>query len=511
MSNTVLPHFFDKIVSNQCLKYSLVFAIISCFLAAGCKSSDKSKSFFPFYGDGTAANSPANEFPPGQPPIDPAPQVIVQNGPGPATPSSPGLSAQALPASTSSTSNAYAPPELVPAATSSPYARNDTTPVYDPPPGTNTNSGGTAGTIPNTYSSSSSSNSTTRGGTPSSGYSYDGTSANGTSTTGDTSSYSNGGYSNGTSYGTASPTGSTSKSTNGTNYGGSSYGGTGYDSGNGNSGYGGSSTTGGEYSHGPSSGYNNTSLTPPATPLNDGDYLAANGAMMRVIHGKVYDLVQYTERNPPVLPDFMDMDHVSSQPATVSQTATTIQPTNDYRTAVQMTQDFGRQVPVPTYENLLSQQESGPQVSSQGIVTVTVPAQTTIIPENAAVATVASLEYSEYSEIGSLTAPSSAGGNGSAAIDGEMQRSIWSIMAGQNNDFLLYDIKSQSGAQKNDLPAYFPLSNPLAGYVGQAYGNAIPGSSNSHTFPGQSPAGYIIHETPPSLFRCPPRMVYPGY
>jgi hypothetical protein len=143
----------------------VVIVIVSCLLAFGCKSSDKSKSGFPFFGGGTAANSPANEFPAEQAAIPPAAPVVVQNGPGPATPSSPVMSA-----ATSGTSSAYNPPELVPAgrAVASPaYAAENSTMVFDPSPGATTNSGGAAGPLPGAYSGSGY-GSTTTGGSSSS-------------------------------------------------------------------------------------------------------------------------------------------------------------------------------------------------------------------------------------------------------------------------------------------------------------------------------------------------------
>lgn len=536
----MIPSLWNNCTANRCVKYFGVIAILCCIIPVGCKSSDKSKSIIPFFGGGTAVNSPTDEFASGQPPIDPATQLVVRDGPGPATPSSPVLSAQGTSASTSTASNAYAPPDLMANGQSSNQANynpDNTTMVYNPPPGANTNSGGTAGRIPNTYSA----NEADTGGTSSSRYGYGGTSTpNGSSNSSNGSSFSTaspvGSYTSSTNtsgYGTGLPANSSSGSTSGTRSGAaSSTGGTSNSTNNsGNSDYGGSgyrgtsygdsdrsnSTSGREYYHGPETGYS-SSLAPNTTPLDDGDYLAADGSMKRVINGKSYDLVQYNYRTPPVLPNLND--DFASPSATAPQTATTIQPTNDYRSATQMTQDFS-QVPIPTYESLLSQQETGTQISSQGVVTITDPKQTIIVPENATIETVPSLDYSEYSEIGALTASSSAGGYETVAIDDEMRRSIWSIMAGQNNDYLLHGTKTQSESDKNNKPAYFPLSNPLAGYVNQTTGNhqttgnIAPGFPGSSLSPGQSfrhaPGSYIFYESAPRLFLCPRQTVYQWY
>ena len=646
MSNVKSHRFFDTCTTNRCVKYSVVIAVLCCILSAGCKSSDKSKSMVPFFGGGTPVNSPADEFPPPQPSMDPAAQLIVREGPGPATPSSPVMSAQGTSASTSSTSSAYAPPDFVSTGQATPQTTPQTTPqaingannmtlVYDPSPGTKTNSGGTAGTLPNTYSASASGSGTNGtssyddgyGGSskPSGGTSYGTSTPSGTSTLSGGTSYGGTSYgsstpsggtsygssssssnyaspSNGSSYGTSSstggvsgssdnassyvtspPTGSYTSSSGSTKYGSgsstsgsSTSGSSSSTSGSSSSTNGSSSSTNGSSSStngsssstngsssstnksddggsntgssntggssyggsntGGSSGSSSTSLSddqdntrskspydsdytspygsdysssvaPAATSPEDGDYLLADGSLRRVIHGKVYDLVQFIDRNPPILPHLNpDLSSaVSSQAASVPQTSTNISPMNDSRTAFQMTHDFA-QVPIPTYESLLTQQERGgdTQISPQGVVTVTDPKKTTILPDNAHVETVLPLAYSDYSEIGTIRASSSTGGNAGAVIDEEMRRSIWSLMAGQNNDLLLYNTKSQSESEKNAKPAYFPLSNPLAGFVNQAGGHATPGVTGFHFYSGQSTGGPVIYQTSPRLFPCLP-------
>jgi hypothetical protein len=243
---------------------------------------------------------------------------------------------------------------------------------------------------------------------------------------------------------------------------------------------------------------------PTAAPLEDGDYLAADGTMSRVINGKIYELVQYRTTNPQLLPGWDAGTPSTSSPSNpVPQTPTQIQLTTDYRTATRMTQDFGN-VAIPTYENLLGQQESYAQIAPQGVVTVTVPVQATIVPETTPVETVPSLDYSQYSEIGTITAPSSISSipstGSSATADDEIQRSIWGIMASQNNDYLLYNAKNQSELEKSNLPTYLPLSNPTPA--------SLPGTSIN---PGTSRGGTIFSETSPYLVPCPPRTVYQRY
>ncbi len=191
-----------------------------------------------------------------------------------------------------------------------------------------------------------------------------------------------------------------------------------------------------------------------------------------------------------------------------------------------MTKAFG-QVPIPSYDVILNQRDSGLQDISQGVITVTAPpVKTSILPEDSNVETIASLDYSQYSEIGALTAPSSLNAGGSA-VDEEMQRSIWSIMAVQDNDYLLYNTaKTQGESEKNDSPTYFPLVNPLAPYASLANGNVASaetqtlqgnvfpatsrqsnGFSGSYIYLGQSPNGYVYTDNP-CLFRCFSQPIY---
>jgi len=422
MFNTALPQTLRQRKVSIVRFFLPIVIILSCLLAIGCASSGN-KSFMPFFGGGTPVKSPENEFQPASPPMIASQPITINEGPGPATPSSPVVSAV-----TSSSSNTYDPPAMLPARSASPaasYARNNMTEVYDISPSTKTNSGGVAGSLPSTYSSysgSSYSGSTTgTGSTSNSSNSYD---YGRTSTTG-----------SGSGSGRTYPASSTSSSTNNTRYGNdSSYDGAGYDG----SSYGDSSPYD-RYNHGPLTGHS-SSLVPAGSGLEDGDYQAEDGSMMRVINGKAYELVQYIDRNPPRLPDLLgDPQSQSSTQPQIPHTSTPVQILADYRTATQMTNDFGKSLPIPEYENLLDQQANGLYVMSQGVVTVTVPATpTTIIPDNAPVETVASLDYSDYSHVSSIRVPSSLNNGANSEVDEEVQRSIWSIMAKQNHDLLLY-------------------------------------------------------------------------
>ena len=386
------------------------FFSLSCLLTVGCKTSGN--SIVPFYGDGTAINSPASEFPSEQA-MNPAQQITINDSPGPAVPSTP-----TSPATTLGAPNTYDPPDMLPARSSlsdSTYAQDNMTMVYDIPPDTQTNSGGTAGSLSPTYYSSPAS----VGRTPSSSNGF----------------VSPATIDRGSDFGRNNMTGSgTPGFSNGTSSGESSS----YDS----SGYG-DSTTDNRYYHGPSNGHT-SSLVPTGSQLEDGDYLTANGTMTRVINGKAYELVQYITRTPPILPDLSDLTQSqSSSLPQILQTATQVQISTDYRTAIQMTDQFGK-VPIPEYESLLDRQENGLHVLSQGVVTVAVPAEkTTIFPGAVPVETVSSLDYSEYSNIGAIQAPSSMNHGVGGDVDEEMQRSIWTIMANQNHDLLLYSPKTK--------------------------------------------------------------------
>ena len=396
-------------------------AVLTCLLTMGCASSDKSGSFIPFFGGGTPVNSPENEFPPESLPMNPAQQVIVNDGPGPATPSTPVSSAV-----TSNPSNAYNPPEMlhvrnVPPASASP--QDNMTMVYDIPPSMKTNSGGVAGSLSPAYSGYSGST-TGHGGASSSNYDYG---YGRTPATGVGSDY-------GRTYPASSTSSSANDTRNDTKYGNESrYDGSSH----------GDSTPYNRFYHGPPTGHT-SSLVPTGTRLEDGDYLANDGSMMRVINGKAYQMVQYFQPGSPVLPVFPDesRSQLSTQPP-IPHSSTQIQISMDYRTATQMTDSFNK-VPIPEYASLLDQQESGLYVASQGVVTVAVPATTTtIIPDSAPVETVPSLDYSEYSGIGAIKATASLGHGANGEVDEVMQRSIWSIMANQNHDLLLYPRKTK--------------------------------------------------------------------
>gem|GEM_PF-6636812 len=415
MLNTAQTQTFCQCKASGIRFFLSVVVVFPCLLAMGCASSDKSKSFWPFYGGGTSVNPPENEFSAASPPMSPAPPVTVSDGPGPATPSDPVSSAV-----TSNSPNPYNPPDMLPARSASPaptYARDNRTEVYDIPPGTRTNSGASAGVLPNPFYDSGSS--TGLGGTTSSGQGGD----SGRPST----------PRNGSDSGRAVPNDGTSNSKNDTNSSGrSSYDGVDY----------GGSTTDNRYDPGPSTGYR-SSLMPTDSRLEDGDYLAGDGSMKRVIHGKVYELVQYIPRTPPILSDLSGeaQPRLSAQPQ-FPQTSTQIQISTDYRSATQMTESF-RQVPIPEYGSLLDQQANGLHVLSQGMITVSAPTTTTIIPDSVPVETVPSLDYSDYAEIGAIKVPSTRNHGPIGEVDEEMQSSIWSIMAKQNHDLLLFPQKTK--------------------------------------------------------------------
>ena len=404
MLNTAPPQMFcQRRVSG--IPFFLSVVVLSCLLTIGCKSSGN-KSIIPFFGGGAQVDLPENEFAQSSPPVSPTPPISINDGPGPAIPSTAASSAV-----TSNQSNAYNPPDMMPAqSATSPaalYARDSMTEVYDIPPGTKTNSGGSAGSLPGTYS----------------GY------AGSSTGIGNTSTSSNGfGNSSGAGsrfdYGRTSQSGDTSSSMNDT-------------SSNNSSGYGGS-TTDNRYYHGPSTGHT-SSLVPTGSHLEDGDYLVDDGSMMRVINGKAYQMVQYFQRTPPIFPDLThETQSQSTTQPQIPYTSTPVQIATDYRTATQMTESFGK-VPIPEYENLLNQQENGFHFISQGIITVASPAATTIfIPDTAPVETVPSLNYSDYSGIGTIKVPPALNHGTNGDIDDPMKNSIWSIMAKQNHNLLLY-------------------------------------------------------------------------
>jgi len=221
----------------------------------------------------------------------------------------------------------------------------------------------------------------------------------------------------------------------------------------------------------------------PLAPTEDGDYLADDGTKIRVIEGKPYLLVQYyIPDTPPIFPNSPNSPDIaghseaasgqvltqpySSPPNTTPQIATpqNIVPIQDYRTATQVTQIFAG-VPIPSYSAILSEQQANPLPFEQGLVTVTAPTTVvTVLPEGSGVETVPSLKYNDFSDSIAgryVLLPESAGNmsssighnvsSGTASIDNEISGvagrsevapySIWSLMAVQNNDLLLYPTK----------------------------------------------------------------------
>lgn len=505
----------------RCSRCLVLFVLAASFLAAsGCKSSDKSQSAPPFFRDGAAAD-PALQPLPGEP----GASLIVRESPGPAMPTQENyLQGGVSPGTSYGTSGTYTPPDL------SAHV-SDTTMVYGVPPGTETNGGGSAGSIPNAYSASPNS------GTSSTGYSY-GSGSNG-GTTGTTSP-----YGSGSSQPTGSGYGGSSDYGSGTNYGGST--GSGYNgssspygsgsSYDGSTGYGGGSSTGTDYYRGSMSGQT-TLYAPNQEALADGDYLSDDGSKYRVVNGKKYELVQYSVPRTPVLPDRISE---SSTTGTAYEspiietpgydTSTAVPMTSDYRTAIQMTNTFGRrlgQVPIPTYDAILGQQDGLSQNIVHGMVTISEPKTVTIMPaEDSAVETVPSLNYDDYSRIGSQTATATLGAGSNDLLDEEMQNSIWTAMARQDNDLLLYSEKTQEELEAKNQPKYTPLINPLgldryqtiisapaqvaqpsgmmpSPATGYVYGNTM-------AFPNQT---YFIRSdnASPCLFRSLSQTIYQAY
>jgi len=193
-----------------------------------------------------------------------------------------------------------------------------------------------------------------------------------------------------------------------------------------------------------------------AVPLGptaeDGDYLADDGTKVRVIDGKPYLLVQYfIPDTPPILPDSSGIaGRGAAEPLPSPQIAVpqNIVPIQDYRTATQVTQILAG-VPIPSYSAILRERQAGSLNFGQGLVTVTAPATVvTVLPESSegsrlaatgnGVETVPSLKYSDYSSIGTQTAALSSATGNTYVDNDEMRSSIWSFLAAQNNDLLLY-------------------------------------------------------------------------
>ena len=444
---------FDEMMPIRGLRcLVLLIVAVSLFVASGCKSSDKSNSWTPFFGGSPAdpATDPATQP---LPPLSSEAPIVVSESPGPAMPTQNGLSSGVTSSSSYGSSSSYVPPDLAAssgtAASNPPSYSGGTTMVYSAAPGTETNAGGVAGSLPNTYSTSS--------GTSSPGYTYGTSSSPYTTGSGQTS---------GSSYGSGSSNDDASGYRSGSSY----------DNG-GTSGYGSSSTSGADYYHGPSTGHS-TSLSPERQILADGDYMAADGTKYRVINGKQYELVQYSEVRTPNLPSGTGTDGTTTVPnyeirsggtpsyqPPVYETSTVVPMTTSYRTAIQMTEAFGRaqgHVPIPTYDAILGQQNGLAQNVTQGIITIGEPVRTTILPaDDSTTETVASIDHADYSEIGAMTAPSTSANGINNESDQEMQNSLWSVMARQDNNYLLYGSNLQQESKNKNQPMFYSLIDPL--------------------------------------------------
>ena len=248
--------------------------------------------------------------------------------------------------------------------------------------------------------------------------------------------------------------------------------------------------------------------------LTDGDYTAPDGTEYRVINGKKYELVQY--REPPILPNWNGESTPNAPAPSSPERSTPVQMISDYRTAIQMTDNFGRalgHVPVPTYDSLLDQHNGQSLNAMQGIVTISFPKNITITPaDDSAIETVTSLDYEDYSGVGSLSAPSTSPIMSGGAIDDEMQNSIWMIMARQDNNHLIYASQNQQELELRNQPTYHPLPGLPESYSNQT--NIIPrangagggaSSGNIGQFYGQ------YGETSPCLFRYLSQRIYQTY
>jgi len=459
---------FDEKTPIQGLRcLVLLIAAASLFVANGCKSSDKPNSWTPFFG-----GSPTDPATQPLPPLSSEAPIVVSELPGPAMPTQSGLSSGVTSSSSYDTSNSYVPPDLAASsgtAVSNPTSYSSgTTMVYSTMPGTKTNAGGVAGSLPNEYSASSSSETT------SPNYTYETSSSPYTTGSSQTSGSSNGGSS---SYG--------SGSTN-----------------DGTSGYGNGATTETDYYHGPLTGHS-TSISPERQILADGDYMAADGTKYRVINGKQYELVQYSEVRTPDMPSGTTTSGTTTVPnyeirpggtggtpsyqPPVYESSTPVPMTTGYRTAIQMTEVFARvqgQVPVPTYDAILGQQNGLAQNVTQGIITIGEPVNITILPaEDSTTETVASIDHADYSEIGAMIAPATSANNTNSETDREMQNSFWSIMARQDNNYLLFGNNLQQKLDTKNQPMFYPLIDPLGI---DSYQKNLNATVNSTKFPRMS-------------------------
>ena len=481
----------------------LLIVAVSLFVANGCKSSDKSNSWTPFFG-GSSATDPATQS---LPPLSSEAPIVVSELPGPAMPTQNGLSSGVTSSSSYGSSNSYVPPDLAASsdtAASSPASYpGGTTMVYSAGPGTETNAGGVAGSLPSAYSASTSSETTSPGhtyGASASPYTTDSSQTSGSS------------YDNSSSY----RTGGSSY-----NNGGSSSYGSGSNN-DGTSGYGNGSISETDYYHGPTTGHS-TSLSPERQILADGDYLAADGTKYRVINGKQYELVQYSEIRTPNLPSGTGTAGTSTTPnydtqpggtpsyqPPVYETSTSVPMTTGYRTAIQMTEAFGRaqgQVPIPTYDAILRQQSGLAQNVVQGIITIGEPVSITILPaDDSTTETVASIDHADYSEIGAMTAPATSINGASGEADRKMQTSFWSIMAGQDNNYLLYGSSLQQELKTQNQPMFYPLIDPLGI---DSYQRNLNATANSTNLP-RTPSPYTPVYAPGNLNVFPTRSCF-GY
>ncbi|MDR1493804.1 MAG: hypothetical protein LBT05_13950 [Planctomycetaceae bacterium] len=419
------------------LKSLVVLIFVLLFCLAGCKTGDKGQPTVPFFG-GNFLQSPLPQASAGVPAdltIQPQSPIAVDSGMNagsPAVSSYPSQSYNSIQSpSTFSATGTYAPPNINPAGNLNANPSNGISPAstvypdrvtvaYEAPPGTNVHAGETVGTLPNAYGSS---------GT---------TSTRGTTT----------GIPPVQNHGLYSPT-STDNSTYGVPYGGNSGQGT------------------PDYRNNPSTF--NEMKTRVVQPEN-GYYTASNGTMFRVIDGKAYTLVQYRETAPalPILSNEADESYGG-----ISTTVPPVSSLNAAKSSLsagQWTEALGKMI-LPSYDAIKQTQTAFSPDVAPSVITVGDPREMTILPIGSTTETAPSLDASQYADIGTIrsTATTSAVADNfyDKILDSESQNTVWSLMARQDNDRLLFDVNKAGEISQLNTPKYFALNDPLGAYLNQ--------------------------------------------
>jgi len=559
-------------ISVSLIVMFLLTSFVFCSLT-GCKSSDKGDSSFPFFG-----TQPTQVPPPPTGTISASPSVtsqpvIVQEGPGPlpsaatgnmpltqtlpsgtpvtVTQGSPGLTT--VPATTGSvtTSNGYAPPVLsnpnpagtagtppptsIPASTAAPISTTPvpvaptsatpaattgyvpqntmTTTTYEAPPNAEVNAGAKIGPIPSVYvSTSTDSSASTTSGQP-----YNNT------------QYGNTQYSGGSSGGAYAPAGQgvplltppNSRQATPQNY------------------------------IPPNNTLQNNTLNNRTSIDADGYSTAPDGTKLRSIGGRTFTLTaaQYPIGNvPDVSVGATSSSSASSQPIAgpgyhgtydssavspisspyssnppyslgttpsetiSSQPQVTITPDVSNTTAEISTRQSGN-LRISSYESLLSRMLNGVQGLGNGLVTTVVPTSLKIEPEESGEPTVASLDLSQFANIGAVSASDTLSPAGRQGVS-ENGRSLWGVMARQDQNYLLYRTQTQPGqTNANDQLQYIALNEPpVTGIQNRSpvvINSVINSAANANfvtTEPCCSPE--IILGQSPCCVPCRPSVIY---